>query len=76
MLAAEGVADDVVHLFLATGSHASAALDASVEMNLHRRMRNVLGRLMPGTEARLADRELPRPQIELGIERVGRLRNV
>src|SRR6266849_6972294 len=31
---------------------------------------------MPGFEARLAHREPPGPSIELGIERVGRLRNV
>ena len=39
-------------------------------------MREVFGRLMPRGEARLADGQLLRPQIELGVERVGRLGNV
>src|SRR6185295_2088363 len=41
--AAEGVADDVVHLLLAARAHATAALDAGVEMNRNRRMGQVLG---------------------------------
>ena len=40
--AAKGVADDVVDLFLAAGAHAAAALDAGVEVDRNRGMRDVL----------------------------------
>src|SRR5207247_924809 len=66
---AEGIADDVVYLRLAAGADAAAALDAGIQMDSDRRMRQVLRRLMPRPETRLADAELLRPQVELGIER-------
>jgi len=76
VLAPEGVANDVVHLLFAARAHAAPALDAGVEVHRNGRMRDILRRLMPRREAGLADRELPRPLVELGIERVGRLGNV
>ena len=42
LAAAEGVADDVVHLLLAAGADAAPALDAGVEVDGDRRMRQIL----------------------------------
>src|SRR6266699_2346628 len=76
MLAAERVADDVVHLLLAAGAQAPRALDTGVQVHRDRRVRQVGLRLLPRLEARLADFQGFRPMIELGVERVGFLRNV
>ena len=76
MRAAERVADDVVDLFLAAGAHAARALDAGVEVDRHRRMREIGGRLRPRREARLADAQRVLPVVELGILAVGLLRDV
>src|SRR4029434_2181959 len=65
--APERVADDVVHLLLATGANAALALNAGVEVHGHRRMRKVLDRLRAGVEARLAHAHLLRPEIELRV---------
>ena len=74
--AAEGVADDVVDLFFAAGAHAAAALDAGVEVHRDGRVRDVLDGLMPGAKRGLPTESRLRPAIELGVERVGRLRHV
>jgi hypothetical protein len=63
--------DDVVDLLFATGSTQRPHWMQASRCT-HRWMRYVLGRLMPCAETELADRELLRPAIELGIERVGR----
>ncbi len=76
MLAAVGVADDVVHLFLAAGAQAAGALDAGIQVYRDRGVGEIGFRLVPRLEARLADFQLLRPAIKLGIERVGFFRNV
>src|SRR5207302_6035809 len=58
VIAAAGVADDVVHLHLAAGAHAARALDAGVEIDRDRRVRDVGLRLLAPGEARPADAEL------------------
>src|SRR5207253_2135219 len=74
--AAKRVADDVVDLFFAAGAYASRALDAGVEIDCHRRMREVGRRLRAGLEARHADLQPSLPVIELRIELVNPLRHV
>ena len=49
---------------------------SGVQVHGHRRMREVLHRLMSRSEARLAHGEFLRPLIEFGIERVRSLRNI
>ncbi len=41
VMAAKGVADDVVDLFFAAGAHAAVALNAGIEVDRHRRVRHV-----------------------------------
>ena len=74
--AAKRVADDVVDLLLAAGAHAARALDAGVEVDRHRGMREVRRRLRARGEARLADRKPPAPVRELGVGLVDALRDV
>jgi len=77
VLAAERVADDVVHLLLAAGAQAARALDAGVEVDGDRRVRQIGFDLLPGLEPRLADLHLLRPGIELvvlGVRGLGHVR--
>ncbi len=73
---AKGVADHVVDLHLAARAHAARALDAGIEVDCHRRMRDVGGWLRACREARLADAERPPPVFELGIGLVDAFRHV
>jgi hypothetical protein len=63
--AAEGVADDVVHLLLAAGAHAARALDAGIQVHRHRRVREVAHRLLARGEARAGHAQLARPLEQL-----------
>ena len=76
MRAAKRVADHVVHLLLAAGAHAARALDAGVEIDRHRRMRQIGRRLRTSWKARRADAEHIAPVIELGIDLVHTLGHV
>ena len=44
--AAHGVADHVVHLLFTAGAHAAVALNASIQVDGHRRMRKIRRRLL------------------------------
>src|SRR5690606_22822210 len=61
MLAAVGVADHVVDLLFTAGAHAARALDAGVEVDRHRRMRQVGPRLLARGETRFAHAEFLGP---------------
>ncbi len=74
--AAKRVADDVVDLLLAAGAHAARALDARVEVDRHRRMREVGRGLRTRREARLPDAELALPLGELRVGLVDARRDV
>jgi len=76
MAAAEGVADHVVHLLLATRPHAARALDAGIEVDRHRRVREVRSRLTARREAWLFDTKLTLPVGKLRIQFVDALRHV
>ncbi len=69
-VAAEGQADDVVDLLVAAGAHAARALDAGVEVDGDRRVREVGRDRRARREARLADAELRGPLVELVVARV------
>ena len=58
---APGHADNVVHLHLAAGTHAQPALDASVEVDAHRRMAGVCNRAFGCGKAAARDLEPVRP---------------
>src|SRR6266850_5805785 len=75
-VAAVGVADDVVHLHLAAGAHAARALDAGVEVDRDRRMRDVGLGLFSRGKARLAYAEALGPAQHLVRERVLLFRHV
>jgi hypothetical protein len=51
-------------------------LDARIQMDLDRRMRDVLCRLVPRAEPRFAHAHARRPEVELGMQRIGPLGNV
>ena len=72
VLAAPGVADHVVDLLFAAGTHAAAALDAGVEVHRHRGVREIRRGLVPLRVARRRDAQLARPYVELGDELVRR----
>ena len=74
--AAKRIADDVVDLFFAAGAHASRALDAGIEIDCHRRMREVGWRLRARLEARHTDLQPSLPVIELRVELVNPLRHI
>jgi hypothetical protein len=74
--AAMGVSDHVVDLRLAARAHAARALDARVEVDRHRRVRQVGDRLLAHREARRPDAELALPGRELGVGLVDALRHV
>ena len=75
MPAAIRVADDVVDLLLAAGAHAARALDARVEVDRHRRMREVGGRLRARARSAACRRRALRCQnVELGVGLVDALR--
>ena len=74
--AAEGEADDVVDLLLAARAHAARTLNAGIQIHRDGRVRQVRVRRQARREARLAQLHLPRPLVQLGIERVGPLRHV
>src|SRR2546427_4279685 len=76
MSAAERVTNDVVDLLFAAGAHAARALDARVEVDRHRRMRQGGGRLRTGGEARLANAEGALPVRKLRVGPVGLGRHV
>src|SRR5438552_2124289 len=76
MTAAKCVADDIVDLFLAAGAHAARALDAGVEVDRHRRMREVRCRLRACFKARLADAEPSLPLFQLRVRPVHPRRHV
>ena len=75
-LAAEGQADDVVDLLVAAGANAARALDAGVEIDRHRRVRQVGGDRSARRKARLADLQLRRPRGELAVQGVLALADV
>ena len=66
-LAAERQADDVVDLLVAAGANAARALDAGVEVDRHRRVRQVLRHRRARRKARLADAEVLCPGVELAV---------
>ena len=76
VLAARGQADHIVHLFITAGAHAACTLDTGIEVDRHRRVRQV--RLHRGTrrETRLADLQFGRPLVDLVVARVFPLRHV
>ena len=74
--AAQRETDHVVDLFLAARAHAARALDAGVEVDRHRRMRNVRRRLRARREPRTANAQRLLPVIELGVGAIELLRNV
>src|SRR5690606_17743490 len=76
VLAAKGVADDVVGLYLATGPLAAGALDAGIEVHRHGGVTEVGVGHVAGGKARLADAEFPAPVVELGIVGIARVREV
>ncbi len=76
VLAAEREADDVVDLLVAAGPYATSALDARVEVDCNRRMREIRRHRGARGEARLAHLELDRPLIDLVVPRVLLLRHV
>ncbi len=76
VLAAKREADDIVHLRLAAGTQAARALDAGIELDRDRRMRQVGRGLHTPREARQADAERTRPVIDLVLARVAPLGQV
>ena len=76
LIAAVGIADDVVHLDFAAGAHAARALDAGVEVYRDRRVRNIGLRLLSRREPGLADAQALRPAEHLVLARVLLLRHV
>src|SRR5207249_192748 len=76
MPAAEREADDIVDLLLAAGAHAARALDAGVEIDGHRRVRDISGGLRARGEARRDDAEKALPLCELRVELVDALGDV
>ena len=76
MVAAERIADHVVHLLFPAGAHAAGALDAGVEVDRDARVRQVGGDLRPRSETGQPHVELARPVVEFGIERMGLRRHV
>ena len=76
MCAAPGEADHVVYLFLAARTQTTCALNARIQIDGDRRMRNVASRLLPGREPRFTDLELFRPLVEFRRQRVLRLDDV
>src|SRR5204862_3617863 len=75
-VSAVGIADDIVHLHFAAGAHAARALDAGIEVDGDRGMRDIALRLHAAREARLADAELFAPVAHLVDERVLLVRHV
>jgi hypothetical protein len=70
MLAAERVADDVVHLLLAAGAHAARALDAGIEVHRDAGVGNIGLGLLPGFKPGQSNPELARPAVhpvDLGV---------
>ncbi len=61
MVAAPGVADDVVHLQLAAGAHATGALDAGVEVDRHRGMGEIGERPVGAAQSVACRRRASRP---------------
>ncbi len=76
VLAAERVADHVVHLLFAASAHAACALDARIEIDGNAVMRKIGLGLVARAKARLADLELPGPEVELRVEGIALLRHV
>jgi hypothetical protein len=74
--AAVRIADHVVDLRLAARAHAARALDARVEVDRHRRMREVGRGLLASGETRGTDAKLALPGIEFRVELVDALRHV
>src|SRR5512132_3450475 len=73
---AKRVPDHVVDLLLATRAHAARALDAGIEVDGHRRVRQVGRRLYAPRKTRLADAELALPEVEFGRRLVAALGHV
>jgi hypothetical protein len=67
MFAAPGHADHVVDLLLATGAGTTPALNAGIEVDCHRRMRQVADDLLARRESRGLQRQGTRPVQQFGI---------
>ena len=74
--AAKRVADHVVHLLFAAGAYTTRALDAGVEVDRHRGVRQIRRGLRTSRKTRRADVEHIAPVIELGIGLVHTLGHV
>ena len=76
LAAAQGVADDIVHLLFTTGTLTASALNTGVEIHGNGRVRPVRFRLLPRREARCADFQRARPGRQFRVVCIGGLNNV
>ena len=67
LIAAEGHADHVIDLLVATGAQTARALDAGVQIDRNRRVREIRLGLNPGLEARCTHSPLGGPLVELVV---------